>query len=124
MGKALLCLYQTEEKPAHLHLAFTPESPASRSFLSCGSGGGGKKMCAWSAPHYDANYYAALVIGPDGHNIEVVATTRGLTVHLRVRPQAGFAHLRPPLLSNVRRVPGCLRFLRRSLGISTVRRRG
>ena len=24
-GKASLCLYQTEEKPAHLHLAFTAE---------------------------------------------------------------------------------------------------
>jgi catechol 2,3-dioxygenase-like lactoylglutathione lyase family enzyme len=23
-------------------------------------------------PHYHANYYAAFVIGPDGHNIEVV----------------------------------------------------
>ena len=26
---------------------------------------------AWH-PHYHANYYAAFVIGPDGHNIEVV----------------------------------------------------
>ena len=25
-GKASLCLYQTEEKPAHLHLAFTAEN--------------------------------------------------------------------------------------------------
>jgi len=23
-------------------------------------------------PHYHAHYYAAFVIGPDGHNIEVV----------------------------------------------------
>jgi predicted lactoylglutathione lyase len=23
-------------------------------------------------PHYHSNYYAAFVIGPDGHNIEVV----------------------------------------------------
>ena len=40
-GKASLCLYQTEEKPAHLHLAFHGrESPASRSLLLRGSGGG------------------------------------------------------------------------------------
>lgn len=25
-GQASLCLYQTEEKPAHLHLAFTAEN--------------------------------------------------------------------------------------------------
>ena len=36
-------------------------------------------------PHYHANYYAAFVIGPDGHNIEVVchepeaAATRNAT---------------------------------------------
>jgi hypothetical protein len=27
-GKASLCLHQTEEKPAHLHLAFTAELEA------------------------------------------------------------------------------------------------
>jgi len=28
-------------------------------------------------PHYHANYYAAFVIGPDGHNIEVVCHEPG-----------------------------------------------
>ena len=50
-GKASLCLYQTEETPAHLHLAFTAENRASRSFLSRGSGGGSQRQwCAWSVP--------------------------------------------------------------------------
>lgn len=34
-GKASLCLYQTEEKPAHLHLAFTAEN---------------RHQVAWSVP--------------------------------------------------------------------------
>jgi hypothetical protein len=37
VGKASLCLYKTEETPTDLH---GRESPASRSFLSRGSGGG------------------------------------------------------------------------------------
>jgi len=51
-GKASLCLYQTEEKPAHLHLAFRGrESAASRSFLSRGPGGGWQRQWrAWSVP--------------------------------------------------------------------------
>jgi hypothetical protein len=28
-------------------------------------------------PHYHASYYAAFVIGPDGHNIEVVCHAAG-----------------------------------------------
>ena len=50
------------------------ESPASRSFLSRGDGGGWQRQrCTWAVPGgLHANYYAAFVIGPDGHNIEVV----------------------------------------------------
>jgi hypothetical protein len=29
-------------------------------------------VCLVGGPHYRANYYAAFVIGPDGHIIEVV----------------------------------------------------
>ena len=69
-----LCLYQTAEKPAHLHLAFTAENRGQvdafhRAALEAGgkdNGGPGLR------PQYNANYYAAFVIGPDGHNIEVV----------------------------------------------------
>lgn len=73
-GRSSLCLFQTEEKPAHLHLAFRAESRQQvdafyRAALEAGgkdNGGPGLR------PHYHANYYAAFVIGPDGHNIEVV----------------------------------------------------
>ena len=69
-----LILYQTEEKPAHLHLAFVADNRGQveafhRAALQAGgkdNGGPGLR------PHYHANYYAAFVIGPDGHNIEVV----------------------------------------------------
>jgi catechol 2,3-dioxygenase-like lactoylglutathione lyase family enzyme len=73
-GKASLCLYQTEEKPAHLHLAFTAENRQQvEAFYRAALEAGGKDNGAPGlCPHYHANYYAAFVIGPDGHNIEVV----------------------------------------------------
>src|SRR5213082_539916 len=110
-SKASLCLYQTEEKPAHLDLAFTAENRQQvEAFYRAALEAGGKDNGAPGlCPEYHANYYAAFVIGPDGHNIEVVRPrvrgkplTRGLTTRSRGRPQAGFAHLRPPLMSNVR----------------------
>ena len=73
-GKASLCLYQTEEKPAHLHLAFTAENRQQvEAFYRAAIEAGGKDNGAPGLyPDYHANYYAAFVIGPDGHNIEVV----------------------------------------------------
>ncbi len=73
-GKVSLCLFQSDEKPAHLHLAFRAEDRAQveafhRAALQAGgtdNGGPGLR------PRYHANYYAAFVIGPDGHNVEVV----------------------------------------------------
>ena len=73
-GKSSLCLFQTKEKPAHLHLAFVAENRQQvhafhRAALAAGgkdNGGPGLR------PQYHANYYAAFVICPDGHNIEVV----------------------------------------------------
>src|SRR5437870_5181513 len=72
-GKASLCLYQTEEKPAHLHLAFTAEHRQQvEAFYRAALEAGGKDNGAPGLrPHYHANYYAAFVIGDDGHNIEV-----------------------------------------------------
>ena len=74
MGKASLCLYQTEEKPAHLYLAFTAENrPQVESVYRAALEASGKDNGAPGLHlHYHANYYAAFVIGPDGHNIEVV----------------------------------------------------
>lgn len=73
-GKASLCLYQTDEKPAHLHLAFTAENRQQvESFYRAALAVGGSDNGAPGLrPRYHANYYAAFVIDPDGHNIEVV----------------------------------------------------
>ncbi len=73
-GKSSLCIFRTQEKPAHLHLAFTADQRGQvdafhRAALAAGgqdNGGPGLR------PHYHVHYYAAFVIGPDGHNIEVV----------------------------------------------------
>jgi catechol 2,3-dioxygenase-like lactoylglutathione lyase family enzyme len=69
-----LCLFQTEEKPAHLHIAFNAESRQQvdafhRAALEAGGSDNGPPGLR---PHYHANYYAAFVIDPDGHNIEAV----------------------------------------------------
>jgi len=73
-GKASLCLCQTDEKPAHLHLAFTAENRRQvEAFYRAALAAGGKDNGAPGLrPQYHANYYAAFVIGPDGHNIEAV----------------------------------------------------
>jgi catechol 2,3-dioxygenase-like lactoylglutathione lyase family enzyme len=72
-GKASLCLFKTEEKPAHLHLAFRAESRQQvEAFYHAALEAGGKDNGAPGLrPHYHAHYYAAFVIGPDGHNIEM-----------------------------------------------------
>jgi catechol 2,3-dioxygenase-like lactoylglutathione lyase family enzyme len=73
-GKASLCLYQTKEKPAHLHLAFAAENREQvEAFYRAALEAGGRDNGAPGLrPHYHANYYAAFVIGPDGNKIEVV----------------------------------------------------
>jgi catechol 2,3-dioxygenase-like lactoylglutathione lyase family enzyme len=72
--KVSLCLFRTEEKPAHLHLAFKAENRRQvEAFYRAALEAGGKDNGAPGLrPHYHANYYAAFVIDPDGHNIEVV----------------------------------------------------
>lgn len=73
-GNTSLCLFQTAEKPAHLHLAFTAGSRQQvDAFHRAALQAGGKDHGAPGLrPHYHPNYYAAFVIGPDGHNIEAV----------------------------------------------------
>jgi len=73
-GKGSLCMFKTEEKPAHLHLAFTAENRQQvEAFYRAALEAGGKDNGSPGLrPHYHPNYYAAFVIGPDGHNIEVV----------------------------------------------------
>ena len=73
-SEASLVLYQTEEKPAPLHIAFTAETRAQvdafhRAALAAGGKDNGPPGLR---PQYHASYYAAFVIAPDGHNIEAV----------------------------------------------------
>jgi catechol 2,3-dioxygenase-like lactoylglutathione lyase family enzyme len=77
-GDVSLCLFQSKERPAHLHIAFRAESRRQvdafyKAALEAGGQGNGPPGLR---PHYHANYYAAFVIAPDGHNIEAVCHAR------------------------------------------------
>ena len=74
-----LCIrLEPEEKPMHLHLAFAAENRQQvDAFYRAALEAGGKDNGAPGLrPKYHANYYAAFVIGPDGHNVEVVCHER------------------------------------------------
>ena len=73
-GKSSLCLFETTEKPAHLHLAFVAANRQQvDAFHRAALAAGGKNNGAPGLrPNYSGRYYAAFVIGPDGHNIEAV----------------------------------------------------
>lgn len=73
-GEASLCLYQAEEKPAQLHLAFTAENrqQVDAFYRAALEAGGEDNGPPGLRPEYQGNYYAAFIIGPDGHNIEAV----------------------------------------------------
>jgi catechol 2,3-dioxygenase-like lactoylglutathione lyase family enzyme len=78
-GTVSLCLFQTAEKPAHLHVAFAAETREQvdafyRAALAAGARDNGPPGLR---PQYHANYYAAFVIGPDGHNLEAVCSRPG-----------------------------------------------
>lgn len=78
-SKVSLCICETREKPAHLHLAFAAKTRAQvdafhRAALEAGAKDNGAPGVR---PRYHANYYAAFVIGPDGHNIEAVCHDPG-----------------------------------------------
>ena len=73
-GEPSLILFQTAEQPAHLHLAFSAATRAQvdafyRAALEAGGKDNGPPGLR---PQYNGTYYAAFVIGPDGHNIEAV----------------------------------------------------
>jgi catechol 2,3-dioxygenase-like lactoylglutathione lyase family enzyme len=74
-----LCLFPTEEKPARLHIAFKADTREQvdafyRAALDAGGKDNGRPGLR---RRYHANYYAAFVIGPDGHNIEMVCHRPG-----------------------------------------------
>ena len=69
-----MCLFQTDEKLAHLHLAFTAENrqQVDAFYRAALAAGGIDNGAPGLRPNYHASYYAAFVIRPDGHNVEVV----------------------------------------------------
>jgi catechol 2,3-dioxygenase-like lactoylglutathione lyase family enzyme len=69
-----LCLYQANEKPAPLHIAFVASTrqQVETFYYAALAAGGEDNGAPGLRPHYHENYYAAFVIGPDGHNIEAV----------------------------------------------------
>jgi catechol 2,3-dioxygenase-like lactoylglutathione lyase family enzyme len=74
-SESSLCIrLKPERKPAHIHLAFTAANREQvESFYRAALSAGAKDNGAPGLrPQYHANYYAAFVIGPDGHNIEAV----------------------------------------------------
>lgn len=73
-GNVSLCLLQTEEKPAPLHLAFVAmhREQVDAFYRAALDAGGSDNGPPGLRPNYSGRYYAAFVIGPDGHNIEMV----------------------------------------------------
>lgn len=73
-SKSSLCIRRVEEKATHIHLAFTADNRKQvREFHQAALQAGGKDNGAPGLrPKYHSNYYAAFVIGPDGHNVEAV----------------------------------------------------
>jgi len=70
-----LCIRREPEmRPTHLHLAFQAETREQvHAFFHAALAAGGRDNGAPGLrPSYHANYFAAFVIGPDGHNVEAV----------------------------------------------------
>lgn len=73
-SNASLCIRRGKKAAGHLHLAFTAEHRGQvesfhRAAIEAGATDNGAPGLR---PQYHPTYYAAFVIGPDGHNIEVV----------------------------------------------------
>lgn len=73
-GQSSLCLYQTQEQPAHLHIAFVARSREQVDAFHAAAlqAGGRDNGPPGLRPQYSGRYYAAFVLDPDGHNIEAV----------------------------------------------------
>ncbi len=73
-NKPSLWLTRTSEKPVPLHLAFAADnhSQVDEFHRAAIAAGGKDNGPPGLRPHYHPDYYAAFVIGPDGHNVEAV----------------------------------------------------
>ena len=73
-GKASLCIRRIDNTPGHLHLAFVAQNRAQvdRFYREALDAGAKDNGAPGLRPEYSESYYAAFVIGPDGHNVEVV----------------------------------------------------
>lgn len=72
--KPSLWLAEAADQPAPLHLAFAAEDrrQVDEFYRAALAAGGKDNGPPGLRSHYHANYYAAFVIGPDGHNVEAV----------------------------------------------------
>lgn len=73
-GKPSMWLYATSAVTPPLHIAIAASTRADvDAFYQAAMAAGGKDNGAPGLrPHYHPNYYAAFVLGPDGHNVEAV----------------------------------------------------
>ena len=64
----------TDHRPVPIHIAFSAETrtQVDAFYRSAIAAGGKDNGPPGLRPHYHPNYYAAFVIGPDGHNVEAV----------------------------------------------------
>jgi len=76
-GKPSFWLHRTTATPTPLHLAFAaPDRHRVDAFYRAALAAGGQDNGPPGLrPHYHPDYYAAFVIGPDGHNVEAVCHT-------------------------------------------------
>ena len=73
-GSVSLCLFESKEVTAPLHIAFVAHSREEvdafhRAALAAGGKDNGRPGLR---PQYSGQYYAAFALDPDGHNIEAV----------------------------------------------------
>ncbi len=80
-GKTSLCLARTDEKPAHLHLAFRAKTrqQVDAFYRDALEAGGADNGAPGLRPEHHESYYAAFVTDPDGHNVEMVCQSDGPT---------------------------------------------
>ena len=73
-GKGYFWIGPAAERPTGTHVAFAaPDRATVRAFYDAALAAGGRDNGAPGLrPQYQANYYGAFVLDPDGHNIEAV----------------------------------------------------